>query len=58
MIKVHGDSIEDLKEKPVLSSLINKKIFQRYIILCNKNKVGTVKLILDKNFKEVYINDY
>lgn len=53
---VHGKSIEELKKRDVLSELINKKVFQRYVILCYKSKPGSIKYIYDENLKVVYEN--
>lgn len=53
---VHGKSIEELKQRDVLSVLINKKVFERYIILGYKSKPGTIKAIYNKDFKVVYEN--
>lgn len=44
---VHGQGIEDLKNKPVFSEIFSKGIFERIIILNNKNGVGTIEDILD-----------
>lgn len=44
---VHGQSLAELKQKPVLSEMINKQIFERYIVLGNKPKVGSVKGVYD-----------
>ncbi|MDD3839205.1 MAG: stage III sporulation protein AA [Clostridia bacterium] len=51
---VHGMDIEDVKSRPVLSQVINKKIFQRIIILGNTLGVGTVEDIFDgMTFKKI-----
>ena len=44
---VHGSSLLDIQRKPVLKELINKKIFERIVILTNKNGPGTVEDIID-----------
>lgn len=44
---VHGNSIEDIKQKPVLRELVQEKTFERYIILNNSNGVGSVYQIYD-----------
>ncbi|HHX56326.1 MAG TPA: stage III sporulation protein AA [Clostridiales bacterium] len=44
---VHGDSIDDIKGKPVLCELVKKKIFERYILLNNKDEVGEIEGIYD-----------
>ncbi len=45
---VHGSSMEDMKNKPVLKQMIEQKIFQRYIVL-EANQVGKIKNIFDEN---------
>lgn len=40
---VHGNSIDDIQSKPVLGELISKKIFERYILLNNRYKVGDIE---------------
>lgn len=42
---VHGSSLEDIKNKPVLKHLLNAKLFERYILLSNRNQVGTLEEI-------------
>lgn len=44
---VHGSSIEDIRQKPVLRKLVQEKVFERYIILNNKGKIGNVSQIYD-----------
>lgn len=51
---VHGNSIEDIKNKPILGELINKKIFERYILLNNKNKVGHIEGIYNIDGLKIY----
>ena len=45
---VHGSSIEELREKPILKKLLEKQIFKRFIVLENKGQVGMVKGIYDE----------
>ena len=45
---VHGSSVDDIKRKPLLQRLVQEKIFERYIILQNKDKAGRVKAIFDE----------
>ena len=45
---VHGNSIEDIKNKPILDELVNKKLFERYILLNNKTEIGHLEGIYDK----------
>ncbi len=44
---VHGSSIDDLKQKPVLRRLVEERIFERYIVLNNKGKIGNIDQIYD-----------
>lgn len=46
---VHGKSLDEIRNKPVLGKLIIEKKFERYIVLDNKNGVGSVEGIYDKN---------
>lgn len=51
---VHGTSIEDLKQKPVLRKLVQEKIFERYIILNNHKKIGNIEQIYDSQGNQLY----
>ncbi|MSS63741.1 stage III sporulation protein AA [Velocimicrobium porci] len=51
---VHGSSVRDLEEKPVLKELLKKRIFKRFIILEKKEQVGTIQGIY--NEKGVRLN--
>lgn len=44
---VHGSSLEEISRRPNLNCLLSKKIFERIIILSNKPKVGTIRMIID-----------
>ncbi|WP_058485257.1 stage III sporulation protein AA [Defluviitalea phaphyphila] len=44
---VHGSSILDIQRKPVLKELIQKKIFERMILLNYKNGPGSIEDIID-----------
>lgn len=46
---VHSNTIEELKEKPRLQSLIDRKIFKRYVFLANQNDIGDIKKIYNQN---------
>lgn len=45
---VHGSSIEDVKNKPVLRKLVEEKMFKRFIILSGEEKPGKVETIFDE----------
>lgn len=51
---VHGSSIEDIKSKPLLQKMITEKVFERYIVLDNKTKVGNIKEIYDERGSILY----
>lgn len=45
---VHGSSIEDIKNKPVLRKLVEEKLFKRFIVLSGEGKPGEVESIFDE----------
>jgi stage III sporulation protein AA len=51
---VHGSSIEDIRSKPILSELVKKKLFERYIILSNYTEIGHLEEIYDADGKRLY----
>ena len=53
---VHGASIEDILKKPVLSEILNKNIFERFVLLEKKIKPGVIKAIYDNEYKDIYNN--
>jgi stage III sporulation protein AA len=42
---IHGESFDELKKKAVLASLLENKIFERYIVMSNLPKMGTIREI-------------
>lgn len=44
---VHGNSIDDIKNKPILGKLVEEKLFERYILLNNNGGVGHLEEIYD-----------
>ena len=50
---VHGSSIEDIRQKPVLQKLVEERWFERYVVLSAKGEVGTVEQIYDRAGKKV-----
>lgn len=51
---VHGSSIDDVKSKPVLGELVQKKLFERYIILSNIAGIGHLDTIYDTIGNQLY----
>ena len=44
---VHGNSLEDIRHKPVLGRLLKEKWFGRYIVLNNRGRIGNISQIYD-----------
>ena len=53
---VHGSSIDDIRQKPVLRKLVQEKRFERYLILNNKGRIGNVSQIYDSRGNQLYPN--
>ncbi|MCR8745260.1 stage III sporulation protein AA [Romboutsia lituseburensis] len=51
---VHGDSIDDIKNRKELSNLLDKDLFKKVIILSAKKGPGTVEKIYDLEEKRWY----
>lgn len=44
---VHGASVEDIKQKPILRKLVQERIFERFIVLNNRGRIGNIDQIYD-----------
>lgn len=51
---VHGSTIEDIKSKPILGELLEKKLFERYVILNNIKQIGHIEEIHDASGNKIY----
>ena len=51
---VHGSSIEDIKKKPLLQKLVEGRVFERYVILDNRGRIGNIKGIFDERGTDLY----
>ena len=51
---VHGPSIEKVMEKPVLKSLLERRLFDIYILLSARDKPGCINRVYDKTFSVLY----
>lgn len=51
---VHGNGMEDIRKKPLLCRLTERKVFDRYVILHNPGEAGTVKQILGGDGRILY----
>ena len=52
---VHGSSIEDIRRKPVLSELLSKNIFTRFVVLESRKKIGTIMGVYDEQGRQLCI---
>lgn len=52
---VHGASIEDIKNKPVLRKLVEEKLFKRFIVLSGGNRPGQIENIFDERGSMLYV---
>ena len=46
---VHGESLDEIQRKPLLEQMIREQCFERYVILCNRKRVGEIANIYDKD---------
>lgn len=53
---VHGDSIDDVRNKPVLRKLVEERVFDRYIVLSKSEGIGTIESIFDERGNELYFH--
>lgn len=44
---VHGNSIDDIQNKPLLGKLVREKVFERYILLA-AGKIGKIQAVFDE----------
>lgn len=51
---VHGASVDDVKNKPVLRKLVEEKLFKRFIVLSGREIPGTIESIFDERGSVLY----
>lgn len=51
---VHGNSIDDIRNKPILGKLVREKLFERYVLLNNRETVGHLEEIYDERGTRIY----
>ena len=44
---VHGNSIDDIRNRPGLRKLVDERVFERYIVLSNRKRTGEIRTIFD-----------
>lgn len=52
---IHADSIVDLKNKKAFNDIINKQLFDRYVVLGFSNGVGTIEGVYNQSFRCIYL---
>ncbi|MCC8067197.1 MAG: stage III sporulation protein AA [Clostridiales bacterium] len=55
---VHGASLEELKQKPQLKELLGEGMFERYVILSGRRKIGEVREIVNGQGEALYLCDH
>jgi stage III sporulation protein AA len=53
IMTTHGSSLEEVRNRPSLKSIIDQDIFQRFIVLNRSNGPGTITHVLDGSGKEL-----
>lgn len=48
---IHASTINDIKNKSTFKNIINKYLFERYVILSSENGLGTLEGIYNENFE-------
>ena len=51
---VHGSSVEEIKQKPLLQRLVQEKVFERYIVLHKEERAGRIRAIFDERGTSLY----
>ncbi|MEN2766017.1 stage III sporulation protein AA [Ornithinibacillus xuwenensis] len=51
---MHGQSLDELKKRPSIKPLLEKKVFQRIILLKGQSSPGTIEKIYNENEKNLY----
>lgn len=44
---VHGNTIDDIRKKPLLGTLVEEHVFERYVVLSGRMRAGTVQAVYD-----------
>lgn len=51
---IHGQTVEELKKRPSILPLLDKKVFQRIIILEGQSSPGSIKSVYNDQDKNIY----
>lgn len=50
---IHGTDFSSVKNKPGIANLIERNIFQRYVIMSKRKGLGTIETVIDNDGREV-----
>lgn len=51
---VHGESMEEIRKKPILEQLVKEHCFERYIVLGNERHIGEINGVYDDRGSLIY----
>ncbi|WP_042145886.1 stage III sporulation protein AA [Paucisalibacillus sp. EB02] len=51
---IHGQTLEELKNRPSILPLLEKKVFRRIVLLKGQSSPGSLKSIYDENEKNIF----
>jgi stage III sporulation protein AA len=53
IMTTHGESLDEIKKRPILKTILNEQIFQRFIVLSRSQGPGTITCVLDNEGKRL-----
>jgi stage III sporulation protein AA len=53
IMTTHGESLDEIKKRPILKTILNEQIFQRFIVLSRSHGPGTITCVLDNDGKRL-----
>lgn len=54
MTTVHGRDLKDIGRRPILSNLLQRAVFSRFIVLSKRRGTGTIEGVFDADWKRVH----
>ena len=51
----HASGIQDIKSKKYFEEFLTEKCFERFVVLSNRNGVGTIDGVFDEGFRVLYV---
>lgn len=54
LASVHGESMEEIRKRPVLDQMVRQRRFERYVILGNQPTTGSIQSIFDERDVDFY----